>query len=303
MIVIFVMVMAKEKAINNFTNDIFQWQVAISNIGGMSTNEAKNFTNDWLNEFELTFRRDSVITNAAGGYDGFKESRNFSNMAATQKVFSDTYKTNIEADSIQDLNKARQLRNILALSMKDNFDTFKDSMDNLIEEGVEQGWTLQTKTTKLLSNSVFQDTVFLMDSIGRKWQPNHYATMYARTRSRDVEQSVMFDDLVTLDQDIVRITTTDTNTPICLQHIGRYFSLSGKTKGLPILELQPPFHPNCVHHMIPVEQSEREAQTINNKIGEYDTSDLTKSQKKTLNKQTNYLLENRPNPFTSVKTA
>lgn len=93
----------------------------------------------------------------------------------------------------------------------------------------------------------------LMRVNGRNYQANKYAEMVVRTTAREAHSEAVKQRLLENNMDLVEVSQhTDTDGPdICNVYEGKVFSLTGQTDGYPILPISPPFHPNCVHVLLP----------------------------------------------------
>lgn len=85
---------------------------------------------------------------------------------------------------------------------------------------------------------------------GRKYKPDYYAELVARTRTREAQSQAAIDTIMGFGEDTVRISSHNTTTPLCQQYEGKVFSLTGRSPH-PILDQYPPFHPNCQHVLTP----------------------------------------------------
>jgi hypothetical protein len=147
-----------------------------------------------------------------------------------------------------------------------------------------------------MKKAIYKDSVFFIDSAGRQWRPTAYADMYARTRSREIEDIIMTDEMQEVGLDVVRINNVSTTTPICLQYEGKYFSLFGKTPELPILEIKSPFHPRCRHRMLPQRDYQPQQLSVNKKVDKKVSKlskDWSDAEKSSITKQEAWNLENR----------
>lgn len=253
--------------------------------------ETRNQINRWLSEFERTFKNGTLAVNLAGGHEGFGDARTPAELSSANDLFLKSYENQIKALSSFDQTEARLLRNDLAITFGERWREMYASWDAFMVESTALGMTLQEQVDAFMSKPAFRNSVNLVDSAGRKWRPDHYSTMYARTRGREVENEISMREIDNLDLDIVKISTTATKTPICKKYIGMYFSLTGATQGLPVLPFSPPFHPNCVHHVISTRTTAEEAAALNS-LRNYTP---LPSEQKTILKQEAWLLRNRPN--------
>lgn len=85
---------------------------------------------------------------------------------------------------------------------------------------------------------------------GRKFKPDYYAELVARTRTREAQSRASIDAIMGFGEDTVRISSHNTETPLCQEYEGNVYSLTGKSP-FPILDQYPPFHVNCEHVITP----------------------------------------------------
>lgn len=81
---------------------------------------------------------------------------------------------------------------------------------------------------------------------GRKYKPDYYAELVARTRTREAQSRAAIDTIMGFGEDTVRVSSHNTGTPLCQEYEGNVYSLSGRSPH-PILDQYPPFHPNSYH--------------------------------------------------------
>jgi hypothetical protein len=255
--------------------------------------------NEWLDEVELTFGEGMVDANIMAGYGGYVINANVSKISTDFDIFKQVRSADIVRLSTKDLTEARLLRNALADSVKLDAGNIYKQFDNFIKGSI--GLSRNQIVNEFVNKAAFHNVVHFVDSRGRKWQPKHYSNMWARTRSREIEDEVMTIEMKENGLDVCRINDVSTTTPICLQYEGKYFSLTGATPELPILDILPPFHPNCRHRKFPV-ANYKSSMLNTNKAIDNKTRSLskkwTKAQKNSIKNQEAWNLANRSFEFT-----
>jgi hypothetical protein len=270
------------------------------------TETIKNI-NRWLNEFETMFRTGQLNVNTMSGFGGWSIGRTEAIQAGLlaasadvydKQLFLDSYRNTIKQLSNKDLTHARLLRVSLTKAWgRGKWKEFYKAFDEFSKESQALGLTLRERTTKFLNQPIAKKFVRIIDRAGRKWSPDRYAQMYARTRGREMEDEIHTDELIANDMDVIKISETATTTPICLQYVGKFFSLTGDTPGFPKLKIRPEFHPNCVHRILAASrvdaaQARKRNISIDKKFKSIDAG-LTNAQKKAIAKQEAFILKNR----------
>jgi len=280
-----------------FSERLAQWELQVFDLEGASDSVTKANINRWLDDMEQTWDTGMVQANASTGFGSAKIVRSVVNQDISKSVFRELYANEILRLSRVDFTKAIVLRNALALEYGKNYKQFYDEYNTFI--GRSLGKSLHTIQEEFMTQSIYIDNVFFVDSSGRMWRPDRYSEMWARTRQSEIDSEITMDDMNEVGLDIVQISNANTVTPICLQYEGKYFSKTGKTPGLPILPYPTPFHPNCRHDMIPISNESKTSNLIlsNKKVGRKNASTLkrvsTDSTKKTVKQQTKWLGDNR----------
>ena len=125
---------------------------------------------------------------------------------------------------------------------------------NLIKRpGIRGGTTTGKEIGSKLYQEIKDSGLKLIDRAGRKWEPDRYIRMYARTRTRELQTQGIEDRMNDYGFDLVKISEhTDVDgMDICNEYEGNVYSLSGNHPDYPSLTERPPFHPNCAHVMTP----------------------------------------------------
>ena len=290
------------------------WEQRVFSLQGGSTGQTKVNVNAWLNDLELIYKNNMPQIDVLGGMAGFTISNEELNRIGglgrsrvSRDSFSAAYRSRITALASKELVKARGLRNSLALRWKENSNEFFDILNAIdLQDKQGIGLTSSQRAKRFLDSGIGRLATGVTVSgkvkngiiTGTKiWKPETYALMYARTRSREMEDEIHEDEIENAGVDIVKITNANTTTPICLQFENKIFSLTGATKGLPVLEFRPPFHPKCRHRVramdISIEDARKENRSIDKNVSKLNKT-YTSGQKKSIRKQESWISENRP---------
>ena len=87
----------------------------------------------------------------------------------------------------------------------------------------------------------------LVEVNGKHFQPDYYAELVARTKFHEVQSLASLDVADNVGSDLVIVSNHNTTTPMCKEHEGKVYSISGTHPKYPKLVDKPPFHPNCLH--------------------------------------------------------
>ncbi len=94
----------------------------------------------------------------------------------------------------------------------------------------------------------------------KKFTPSYYAEMVTRTKFHDSHSFASLSQATNYGTDLVQVSSHNTTTAICLPFEAKIFSISGKDSRFPPLTEAPPFHPNCLHLIMPTFESAMEVQ-------------------------------------------
>jgi hypothetical protein len=174
----------------------------------------------------------------------------------TREVLLDTF-TALDAG-------ARDTERLFRLTQQYNIEEAK--INQALKAGLETDNTpraVKSELLKTLEERVGKDgkiiTVNSATGTTRRYHPEAYADMVARTRVREAQSMAMKNSLLELGHDLVRVSDHDTETEICLEYEGLVFSLTGATAGYDELDQLPPFHPNCFHTLAPFFEAKTDA--------------------------------------------
>lgn len=87
-----------------------------------------------------------------------------------------------------------------------------------------------------------------------------YAKMVVRTKFHEAASAAAVQQARNHGTSLVQVSTHNTRTPVCLPFEGKIFSLGGDDRRFPALGDVPPFHPNCLHLILPTFESALESQ-------------------------------------------
>lgn len=282
------------------------WQYSSLTLLASTDQATKRAINKWLDDFEVIFRRNVTSINQLNGYAGWVIGQMYGKVNGVipsqglydYELYRATYTNFILRLTNQDLTRATMLRNNLAMVWKSGWKDFYNAYDNFTRVSLAAGIPSSQIAERFLAKELYRDFTYMVDAAGRKWEPANYARMYSNTRANEVSVDTTLERLTELEIDMVQVSDHNTLTPLCQEFEGRVYSLKGKTEGLPVLEILPPFHPNCKHRIRPITRriSQSDAIVINNELSkryEVMRSDYTASQLKQINKQKQWNLENR----------
>jgi hypothetical protein len=99
-----------------------------------------------------------------------------------------------------------------------------------------------------------------VDKRGARWTLSNYSRMALKTTASEAANRGVADAVRATGRDLIRVTTpeghrcthhpTDPTNP-CRVFEGKTLSLTGRTPGVPVLLILPPWHPFCEHNIAP----------------------------------------------------
>lgn len=92
-----------------------------------------------------------------------------------------------------------------------------------------------------------QGTTAFVDQRGHQWTLQNYAAMAVRTTTRESMSIATRNRMLENGDDLIEIDKHPHKADVCSPYDGNIFSLTGRTKGYPVIKKLPPFHPNCQH--------------------------------------------------------
>ena len=122
------------------------------------------------------------------------------------------------------------------------------------QEGALEGWSIEKMSREMLNRVTDERPAWqFIDSEGKRWSSRNYFRMLNRTVTLNVGRDTYNSMLLERGHDIVVIkgAVTDVSHEGCRKWAGTVVSLTGATKGLPLLQDAIDdglFHPNCRHY-------------------------------------------------------
>lgn len=94
-----------------------------------------------------------------------------------------------------------------------------------------------------------------VDAKGRQWKLGTYTDMVIRTTTSEAQNRAVANSVLGRGLDLVRVDEHKHPNDVCSPFDGKTFSLTGRTPGYPVLKKIPPFHPNCMHNILPAREN------------------------------------------------
>jgi hypothetical protein len=205
----------------------------------------------WLRQFTQVFGNGMLTVSYEASYQKARQAFLVAGIELSRKEFKESFYDIVMRFCKADLTRAKMLERSLARRFGKDYERFFAKYDELIAN--LPGAPLRQVQKAFENTAVFKHDLALIDSAGKEWDAGAYADMYSRTRSAEVSDAIQLQTADELGLDVCKITEVNYETcPICMLYAGKYFSLFGETKGLPVLDIRPPFHPNCRHKLIMV---------------------------------------------------
>lgn len=145
---------------------------------------------------------------------------------------------------------SKQIRNI-QIQEFDKGQAFTD-IEEMAEEVVKTGASrgiLKKQVFNYLKENVKSDNFIVIN--GKNYKMGKYAEMVARTEMRKAGSKATKELCREYDNDLIEVSDHGTDTEICQIYEGNVYSLNGQTPGYDIIDMLPPFHPNCQHSILP----------------------------------------------------
>lgn len=135
-------------------------------------------------------------------------------------------------------------------------DKIRKAQLEVTEKKLTTGQTIKQTKENLIRKLSNQGIASYTDSAGRKWTLDRYAEMSARTVTAEATNKGTFNQLRSMDRDLVQLSSHSSPCPVCAPLEGRVYSLSGNSERFPSITNALPnrygvIHPNCVHRFMP----------------------------------------------------
>ncbi len=147
-----------------------------------------------------------------------------------------------------------------------------------IAEGLIEGDARRAISDKLLVSlrRQMQEERFITIK-GRNYNPEKYAELLARTRTREASTEATVNTALRYGVDLVQFDAHGGNIcEICQTLSGRVYSISGNHKDFPTLEEKPPVHPNCRCVITPITEENLEKRGYYDQVVKLSNSPMTK---------------------------
>lgn len=115
-------------------------------------------------------------------------------------------------------------------------------------EGVGRG-KLKNQIRNRLAQKIKEGN--LIEIKGKMWRMDKYADLVARTELRRTQSEAVKNESIRMGSDLVEVSDHGTESEICEEYEGNIYSISGEDTKYSYLDQEPPFHPNCMHFIIP----------------------------------------------------
>jgi len=148
-------------------------------------------------------------------------------------------------------------KNLIGVVQEFDYEDIEGEIADLAAQAVKQELSSGTLKKQIMDRlrELVGDENFIQ--IGeRMYNLGAYARMVARTTIREAQTQATLDLCARYENDLVEVSYHGTDCDICLEYEGNTYSLSGNDPEYPMLDEQPPFHPNCKHSIIPVSEAE-----------------------------------------------
>jgi hypothetical protein len=259
------------------------WEMQPLKIRDMANQKAA--INRWIAELQYIVNTPLQNVMETSGFFGYAMTNHKLGLNVSKDTFLESYNNLLE--SAKGINKGKALmwqRNLIGSWGKNKYEKYYKMFDEYLEESRRLGLTLTEQYKIFNTQKAGRNFVNLIDSKGRHWNPRHYMNMFSLTRSKEMSSKTTIRTLKDNDQNIVRVSNHGTETPICMQYEGRYFALEQDSSGLPLLDVYPPFHPNCKHVLLPAGDFEFKMKKENEKINKR-IPNFTDKEKEQIDKQ------------------
>jgi len=109
-----------------------------------------------------------------------------------------------------------------------------------------------------------------------KYRPEYYAELVARTKFHAAHTQASLMQGRNFGTDLMQVSSHNTETRICMPFEGKIYSASGKDFRFPPLTDSPPFHPNCLHLIMPAFESAMEVQGTLKGFSDFSKGNINK---------------------------
>jgi hypothetical protein len=282
--------MTYQEELRRYINSLEEWHIKAYGLKSKTDLQTKKNITKWINELLPVFYGGAVRLNSTLSYQKVNSVYKIIGKSITPTDFIDAFYNDVKRLSTADYRRATVLQRGLATKFGKNYEKFYQQFGEVVTNYPSKPLR---EVVRIFERKAVSKNIQFVDKSGRTWKPETYASMYGRTRSAEVSTTLERELMNGLGMDIVHISNANTITPICTLFEDKYFSLSGKTKGLPKLEVHPPFHPNCMHIEMAVDPRYIEKYKAHNRAKDKEIavkkSQWTEAERRAVAKQMEYL--------------
>lgn len=134
--------------------------------------------------------------------------------------------------------------------MEENEEWIRRLKNRAWKQALSQG-SIAAKIKERLAEQIIDGIIEIK---GRHYKASYYSKLVARTELRRAQSDAVKRVCRSYDHDLVEISDHGTVCEECAPYEGKVYSLNGSTPGYETLDEEPPWHPNCQHHMLPVSE-------------------------------------------------
>lgn len=170
-----------------------------------------------------------------------------------QTSFSKIHKPAIETIVSNFNNDLTDANNFVGRKINDKF---KEIGLETTAEKFAVGMGVKEQKNLIIEELLKNGIIGFTDKAGRNWQVDSYAAMVANTTYAEAVNRATVNQLTAWDIDLVKVSENQSACPVCAVYEGRVFSISGKDKRFPALNVAYKgdnlnLHPNCYHTLLP----------------------------------------------------
>lgn len=134
--------------------------------------------------------------------------------------------------------------------------SLQQSIRDAVMQKIATGQTVLECKKNLVKKLSEDGITGILSKNGRTMSLNAYASVVARSKTREATNTATLNQLTSLGYDLVKMSSHNTSCPICAVMQGRVYSISGNDTRYPPLSVAfsgayANVHPNCSHVLIP----------------------------------------------------
>lgn len=169
------------------------------------------------------------------------------------KELNKTHRKTINVFIRNKLNELNDAQFFIGRQIKDNI---QKSVEDAVGLKLTTNETLKECKKNILKNFAENGISAIKTKDGKMIRLDAYAEMAARSTTREVTNTAIIKQVQELGRDLVKISSHPGACPVCQTYEGRVYSISGKDKRFPRLDIvfssgYANIHPNCRHTLEP----------------------------------------------------